>query len=209
MANEHKLALIKQGRRNTLKMLSLLEKYKYSTPSILGKLLDISRQGVYQLVKRSIAKNLVEAHHFNNGLGNRKIVGIKMDGLAMLASARLDKLPEDATDQEKNQAAKIRATRRFEISKFKDTQLRHTLTTQSVHVDLLNKLNNKYSLSEELEIKKIETASDVAYRLKQSKKTPSTSNQKFPDLILFTKDHGIIAGEIEIRLKRLYVTRKL
>jgi predicted transcriptional regulator len=198
MPNQYKEALIEQGRKNTLKLLAFLEKHKYSTTPILQKLIGLSRQGIYGLLKRLELKNLIKIHKYKNAMGSMNLIGIRLDGLSVLASARYDNLPESATQKQKDDILDIKESRCFNISKFKYSQMNHTLTIQNVHADLANRNYDIYGLSYDIKITKIITASENGHALKKS---IAIDKKTLPDLIVHTKDHGNIACEIELTTK--------
>jgi hypothetical protein len=196
--NSPKEILIKQGQINEFKLLSFLEKYKYSTTIIIQELLNISFSGTHKFIKRMQEKEIINTYIIKKGISKIKIVGITIHGLHVLASFRYKKAPTSLDKNEKEKLLSINESNAFYLSKFSTTLFKHTLEIQKLHINLINK-NIKINNHEN--IKKIIIPKDTINNVKN--KIKNKQHEKYPDMIIELKNDKLIAVEVEITAKSI------
>jgi DNA-binding MarR family transcriptional regulator len=187
--------MIAKGKKNEFLVLSFLEKHKFSTLSILQELLNISYQGVKEMIIRFEKREYIESHIFNAEFKRIKIVGLSFNGINHLCDLRYERLPENATETQRENALKTDDSAKFYMSKFPKTQYKHNLAIQQFHV---NVYNTKYESIAKLKPKKINIIKLSSNDIKKSFKGKKV--EKRPDLEIISES-GNIAVEVEVTAK--------
>jgi DNA-binding MarR family transcriptional regulator len=136
--NSPKQSLIEQGKINEFRLMKFLEYYKYSNIKILQQLLNLSFSGIHKFINRMESKEIVNTHICKRDFTKIKIIGMTIHGIHVLANYRYERLPSDATEEQKDHILNVDESSRFYISKFSPSRYYHNIAIQQLHVELLN-----------------------------------------------------------------------
>ncbi|WP_203368680.1 hypothetical protein [Cysteiniphilum marinum] len=193
MVSITKDALIQQGKRNEYLVLDFVEKHKYSTVAILQQLLDVTYIGMHKIIQRMVNKKLLQDHIHYYNFTRIKIVGLTLAGLYQLADYRIEKLSEDATEDQKNKAYYVNESRIFYPSQFVGSRMMHKVAIQQIHLMIKKRLID--------EVNQFQPKSIIVPKPQVKKTASGVKKVKLPDLIIGTVKQGNIAIEVETSMK--------